>query len=215
MYIKYLKALLKQQGGANEFFTSLNVPGGQMAQLRMKMPTRVKAAYRKATGILGISQLVKDVITLLIPPLTGFFGWLELIGSAAQLQSAPMGFRLVGLLICAGLLAAVHGYAVGELTRRDSSTSSLLLRVFTVIWAVVFVAIVDGITLSGTASLLPEFPVFLFLGLALALWSMTAMMRSEAAAANDSIVEDRALTVMIFTATVLAFAVIIRLGSAT
>lgn len=185
-----------------------------MAKLTKKIPRKVKVAYGQASNAVNMGLFFKDITTLLLPSLAGLFGWSKLAGPALQIQSAPMGFRLVGLLLCAGLLAAIHGYAVGQLTKRDSSTSSLLMRVFTVIWGVVFVAIVDSITVSGTASFLPEFPLFLFLGLGLALWSMTAMLRSEASAANDAIVEDRALTVMIFAGSSILFAIIIRLGSA-
>jgi len=168
---------------------------------------KVSRAYKKAAkptaflaDLWSLAPLAGNIVSffLAIPLTIGVA-----VPSAPVVQFNPaqlsLPFRLLCAVGCAALLGWGLGAFIAHMTKRNSEGRMVAIVVVAMVWGALLVALMDSFSVA-TANL-PEFLVFLLLGMCIVLWLLTFKLKSSASPANQVIMQDRATVIFAFAGT--------------
>jgi hypothetical protein len=141
-----------------------------------------------------------------------FFGYNTLSGVARSSQPLSFPLRLLILVGCGTVLGWGLGACIAYLTRRNTSATVVMATILACTWALLLVTIADSLTVRRAA--LPEFALFVLVGMALVMWLLTFQLRAQANFGNAMMVQDRTTMIAWFAATTLIAMLLVQLGGA-
>jgi predicted Abi (CAAX) family protease len=147
---------------------------------------------------------------LLLPIPALLFGYESLESTAGS--SSPLSFplRLLLLVAIAAVLGWGLGYFIAQITKRNAHGTVVIAAIVSIIWALLLLVVADG--LATPRPQLPEFLLFVLVGMALVLWLLVFQLRAERNYGNATMVADRSLLIAIFAGTTFGGALVIHLS---
>ena len=172
---------------------------------------------KKYESITAPAMVVKDLIgavQFVAPFLLTLFGLEEVLSISVDLSRMSLPVRLLVVIVGACVLGAGLGFAVALLTRRNSTPMIVVSGLLSIGWALMLVTIIETMAGGGRASALPEYTLFVLVGLGLMLWVLTFQLRAQTGFGNRQMVTDRSLVVLIVTGSALLSSVLVQVGAA-
>ena len=99
------------------------------------------------------------------------------------------------------------------MSRRNTGNIAVFQSILAIVWALFLVAAAQILADPTSDAVLPEFTMFLLVGLGFCLWLLSFQMRAQTRVGTPAMVEDRSLVVLTFAATTLIAGFVVELGA--
>ena len=177
----------------------------------MRRMKRISEPVNFLANVTAVLSFVFNTLAFLAAIPIYLFGLSGAKGSwIGDIQPLSFPVRLMILVTFAALLGWGLGYSIARLTKQNTSASVVAATIVTCIWALLLVATADG--LATTRSGLPEFALFVLIGMGLIIWLLTFQLRAQINFGNTVIVQDRAIMFAWFASVTVAASLLVQAG---